>query len=62
MLCDDPEGSDRRGGGKEVHEGEEIVQSLSRVDFLRPPGLQHARLFCPPLSPGACSKSCPLSQ
>ena len=29
---------------------------------LQPHGLQHARLPCPPLSPGACSNSCPLSQ
>ena len=27
-----------------------------------PHGLQHARLPCPSLSPGACSNSCPLSQ
>ena len=25
-------------------------------------GLQHARLLCPPLSPGVCSNSCPLSR
>ena len=31
-------------------------------DSLWPHGLQHARLFCPPLSPGACSNSYPLSQ
>ena len=29
---------------------------------LRLHGLQHARLPCPPLSPGVCSSSCPLSQ
>ena len=29
---------------------------------LRPPGLQHARLPCPPLFLGVCSDSCPLSQ
>ena len=29
---------------------------------LRPHGLQHARPPCPPLSPGVCSNSCPLSQ
>ena len=29
---------------------------------LWPHGLQHARLPCPSLSPGACSNSCPLSQ
>ena len=29
---------------------------------LRPHGLQHIRLPCPSLSPGACSNSCPLSQ
>ena len=30
-------------------------------DFLRPPGVQHARLPCPSPIPGACSNSCPLS-
>ena len=30
-------------------------------DFSWPHGLQHARLPCPSLSPGACSNSCPLS-
>ena len=30
-------------------------------DFLWPHKLQHARLPCPLLSPGACSNSCPLS-
>ena len=29
---------------------------------LLPHGLQHVRLLCPPLSPGVCSNSCPLSQ
>ena len=27
-----------------------------------PHGPQHSRLLCPPLSPGVCSNSCPLSQ
>ena len=31
-------------------------------DSLKPHGLQHARLPCPSLSPGDCSKSHPLSQ
>ena len=31
-------------------------------DSLQTHGLQHARLPCPSLSPGACSNSCPLSQ
>ena len=31
-------------------------------DSLRPHGLQHARLFCPSLSPRVCSNSCSLSQ
>ena len=31
-------------------------------DPLRPHGLQHTRLPCPPLSPRVCSKSCELSQ
>ena len=30
-------------------------------DSLQPHGLQHAELPCPLLSPGVCSKSCPLS-
>ena len=30
-------------------------------DSLWPHVLQHARLSCPPLSPGVCSNSCPLS-
>ena len=30
-------------------------------DFLWPHGLQHTRLSCSSLSPGACSNSCPLS-
>ena len=31
-------------------------------DSSRPHGLQHARLPCPSLSPGACSNSCPSSR
>ena len=31
-------------------------------DSFRPHGLQHIFLLCPPLSPGVCSDSCPLSQ
>ena len=31
-------------------------------DSLWPQGLQHTRLPCPSLSPGACSNSCPASQ
>ena len=31
-------------------------------DSLWPHGLQHARLLCPPLSPGVCVNSCPLSR
>ena len=31
-------------------------------DFLRPPGVQHARLPCPSPTPGVCSNSCALSQ
>ena len=30
-------------------------------DSVQPHELQHTRLPCPPLSPGVCSKSCPLS-
>ena len=46
-----------------------LVQQFSSVHFsrsvvsdsLRTRGLQHARLPCPSLTPGACSSSCPLS-
>ena len=31
-------------------------------DSLQPHGLQHIRLPCPPLPPGVCANSCPLSQ
>ena len=31
-------------------------------DSLQPHGLQHTRLLCPSLTPGAYSNSCPLSQ
>ena len=31
-------------------------------DSLRPHGLQHSKLPCPPVSPEICSNSCPLSQ
>ena len=37
------------------------VQSLSRVQLLRPHGLR-ARLPCPSPTPGVCSNSCPSSQ
>ena len=39
------------------------VQSSCSVmsDYLRPHGLQHTRLPCPSLTPGAYSNSCPLS-
>ena len=39
-----------------------VAQSLNRVWFLGPHGLQKARLPCPSLSPRVCSNSCPLSQ
>ena len=38
-----------------------IVQLLSCVWLFVTPELQHTRLSCPPLSPGVCSNSCPLS-
>ena len=40
-----------------------LLLSCSVVSgFLRPHGLQHARLPCPSSTPGACSNSGPLSQ
>ena len=44
-------------------EGCSVQFSLSVMsDYLCPRGLQHNRLLCPSLTPGACSNSCPLSQ
>ena len=31
-------------------------------DSLQPQGLQHSRLCCPPVHPGVCPNSCPLSR
>ena len=46
----------------------EIITSVNngwwfviQFDCLQPHGLQHARIPCPSLTPGACSNSCPLS-
>ena len=39
-----------------------FVQSLSHVQLCRLHGLQHARLFCPWISSGVGSTSCPLSR
>ena len=39
-----------------------VAQSPSRIWPFVPHGLQHVRLLCPPLSPGICSNSCPLSR
>ena len=39
-----------------------LFSHSSVFDSLWPHKLQHTRLPCPPLSPGVCSNSCPLSQ
>ena len=39
-----------------------VVQLLSPAHLFATPGLQHTRLPCPSLSPGVCSKPCPLSR
>ena len=39
-----------------------LLCSVTVSDSLRPHGLQHTRLSCPPLSLGASPDSCPLSQ
>ena len=39
-----------------------IFSHLVASDSLWPHGLQHARLPCPSLTPGACSNSCPSSR
>ena len=39
-----------------------VLQLLSCVWVFMTHGLQHARLPCPSLTPGACSNSCPSSQ
>ena len=50
----------RKLGNKQV---KLLLFSRSVVsDSLQPNGLQHTRFSCPVPSPGACLKSCPLSQ
>ena len=44
---------------KDLHCCRSVTQSCPT---LRPHGLQHARLPCPPPSPGVCSDSCPLNR
>ena len=39
-----------------------VLSHFSHVGLFVTHGLQPSRLLCPPLSPGACSNSCPLSQ
>ena len=39
-----------------------VVQLLSHISSVWPPGLWHARLLCPPLSPEVCTNLCPVSQ
>ena len=52
-----------RQGQCRTHQAHLLLFSCWVVsDSLWPHGLQHARLPCPPLSPGAYSNSCPLSQ
>jgi len=52
-----------QGCGKSCTDVLWLLSSCSAVsDFLRPHGLQHARLPCPSVSPGVCSNSCPLSR
>ena len=56
-CCVEGEGSQAMGP-----QNSRLLSSCSVVsDSLRPHGLQHPRLPCPP-SPGACSNLCPLSQ
>ena len=38
-----------------------VVQSLSHINSMWPHGLWHARLLCPPLSPGICTNLCTMS-
>ena len=57
-CCVEGEGSQAMGP-----QNSRLLSSCSVVsDSLRPHGLQHARLPCPPLSPTICSNSCPLRQ
>ena len=39
-----------------------LFSHLVLSDSLQPHGFQHAKLSCPPLSPGVCSNSCSLSR
>ena len=46
----------------ESHHKDVLFSHSVGSDSLWPHGLQHARLACPSLSPGACSNSCPSSR
>ena len=48
--------------GKSLHCRFMLFSHWVVSDSLQPHGLQPARLLCPPLSPGVCSNSCPLSR
>ena len=48
--------------GESLQERWRLLQSLSRYVYVRPRGLQHARLPCPSPTPGAYSNTCSLSQ
>ena len=67
MLCDNLEGWEGVGGGREVREGGDIcmccaVLTCSVVyDSFRPHGLQPARLLCPWNSPGKNTGLCSCS-
>ena len=51
-----------RAGLAQVPGGFSSVQPLSRLDSLRPLGLQHTRPPCPSPTPGLYSNSCPSSR
>ena len=55
-------GWDGKQAKSDLYSGMQIQMPIVVVsDSMQPPGLQHTRLPCPPLSPRICLNSCPLS-
>ena len=60
----EPGGLPSLGSHRVVHDWGDLAAAATKFvsDSLWPHLLQHARLFCPLLSPRICSNSCPLSR
>ena len=62
VLTVSPESSVVHAHGGEIGNAVLLFSYSVESNSLRPHGLQHTRLPCPPLYPRVCSNSCPLSR